>query len=38
MTAVGHLLEFQQATVAAHAWHTECLAGVPAVSDCSTLP
>lgn len=38
MTAVGYLLEFPQATVAAHAWFTDRLAGVPAPSDCSTLP
>lgn len=37
-TAIGHLLEFLPATVAAHDWLTQRLAGVPAPSNCSALP
>ncbi|UGT56280.1 lipase family protein [Nocardia asteroides] len=37
-TAIGHLLEFLPATVAAHDWLTQRLAGVPAPSNCAALP
>ncbi|MEV0542222.1 lipase family protein [Nocardia salmonicida] len=37
-TAIGHLLEFLPATVAAHDWLTQRLAGIPAPSNCAALP
>ncbi|TLF81363.1 lipase family protein [Nocardia cyriacigeorgica] len=37
-TAIGHLLAYLPATVAAHDWLTQRLAGAPAPSNCSALP
>ncbi|MEV6060843.1 lipase family protein [Nocardia asteroides] len=37
-TAVGHVLGFLPATVAAHDWLTQRLAGTPAPSNCAALP
>ncbi|WP_446222293.1 lipase family protein [Nocardia sp. IBHARD005] len=37
-TAIGHLVEFLPATVAAHDWLTQRLAGTPAPSNCAALP
>lgn len=37
-TAIGHLLEFLPATVAAHDWLTRRLAGEPAPSNCAAMP
>ncbi len=36
--AVGHLLEYLPAVVAAHDWITQRFAGAPAPSNCNTLP
>lgn len=35
---IGHLLEYLPATVAAHDWLTQRLAGLPAPSNCAALP
>ncbi|MEV6655641.1 hypothetical protein [Nocardia fluminea] len=37
-TAIGHLLEFLPATVAAHDWLAQRLAATPAPSNCTALP